>query len=361
MAHALTDHHHIIRRAIVKHKVYEVKTIGDSFMCAAHTPQQALEFAVTVQQDLHHYDWRTECIDRTYLEHQPGGSAWGPPQKCWNGLRVRVGIHFGSGDITLDPVTKGYDYYGTVVNAAARIESVCHGGQIGVSQVVYDALGGAFPGTVWMDLGEHILRGLAEPLHLYQVLPSELEARLFPPLRLELAAREAEKHEQQRTSCTTSFRPGPEGADFPRAPSVTVSGLHWVETHPLVLDGTISSEDLLIRSHTLLRGLTTLLGTQPQRFRETALRGFCDRLHVKNHGDEGLRLQETLQGIVQRILPAAVGGSAALPSSQQSFAPVNDLRSQASRNSFNIDVNSLSPSPKRPQNHFRELLTAEDV
>ena len=29
----------------------------------------------------------------------------------WNGLRVRIGIHFGRGDITYDTVTKGYDYY----------------------------------------------------------------------------------------------------------------------------------------------------------------------------------------------------------------------------------------------------------
>ena len=53
----------------------------------------------------------------------------------WNGLRVRVGIHCGYGEIRYDPVTKRYDYYGTVVNTAARIESVCHGGQIGISQV----------------------------------------------------------------------------------------------------------------------------------------------------------------------------------------------------------------------------------
>ncbi len=30
----------------------------------------------------------------------------------WNGFRVRVGIHYGLGDILVDEVTKGYDYYG---------------------------------------------------------------------------------------------------------------------------------------------------------------------------------------------------------------------------------------------------------
>lgn len=38
------------------------------------------------------------------------------------------------------------DYYGTVVNTAARVEAVCHGGQIGITQDVYDELEGEFPG-----------------------------------------------------------------------------------------------------------------------------------------------------------------------------------------------------------------------
>ena len=51
--------------------------------------------------------------------------------------------------------------------------SVCHGGQVGVSEAVYAALGGHFPGAVFTDLGPQPLRGLTEPLHMYQVLPEE--------------------------------------------------------------------------------------------------------------------------------------------------------------------------------------------
>lgn len=46
------------------------------------------------------------------------------------------------------------DYYGTVVNVAARIESVCHGGQVGVSQAVYDAVHHSLGNVVWDDLGQ---------------------------------------------------------------------------------------------------------------------------------------------------------------------------------------------------------------
>ena len=38
----------------------------------------------------------------------------------WRGLRVRIGLHYGKGDIAFDEVAKGYDYYGSVVNAASR-------------------------------------------------------------------------------------------------------------------------------------------------------------------------------------------------------------------------------------------------
>ena len=58
----------------------------------------------------------------------------------WHGIRVRIGIHYGIGDIRKDPVTRSYDYYGTVVNTAARVEGVGHGGQILISYPVYTAV-----------------------------------------------------------------------------------------------------------------------------------------------------------------------------------------------------------------------------
>ena len=82
---------------------------------------------------------------------------------------MRCGLHYGKGEAQYDAVTKGYDYYGTVVNAAARIESVCHGGQVGVSEAFWEAVGGSFAGTTVVDLGDNELRGLNGPLRLYQV------------------------------------------------------------------------------------------------------------------------------------------------------------------------------------------------
>ena len=73
---------------------------------------------------LWHQVYRTQTEDQSYLPDY---------FRKWRGLRVRVGLHYGQANIILDEVTKGYDYYGTVVNAASRIESVAHGAQVSLS------------------------------------------------------------------------------------------------------------------------------------------------------------------------------------------------------------------------------------
>eukprot|EP00668_Euglena_longa_P047060 GGOE01062851.1.p1 GENE.GGOE01062851.1~~GGOE01062851.1.p1 ORF type:complete len:388 (+),score=124.39 GGOE01062851.1:587-1750(+) len=333
MANALHVHHELIRRLILKHKLYEVKTIGDSFMCATHSAINAVEFALHLQRELFEYDWGTKAIDTAYLQqHQQQHEDKRRLQSHsgWNGLRVRVGIHFGLGTVHLDPVTKGYDYYGTVVNTAARVEAVCHGGQIGITQDVYDALKGEFPGAALTDLGRQILRGLAEPVHLYQLVPWELSERTFPPLRLEYAAG-VEVEEPPASVHSAKMSPAPSrGQVIPvaehspvsprshgRSPTHARTGIMgaptWVESHPLVSSGQLTAEDVTVRYLTVQKALMTLLETQTQRVREMVLHSFCERLQVRNTGCDGARLEDTIHGIVQRVLPSALTAACAAP------------------------------------------------
>eukprot|EP00742_Colponemidia_sp_Colp-10_P012360 GILJ01013868.1.p1 GENE.GILJ01013868.1~~GILJ01013868.1.p1 ORF type:complete len:1269 (-),score=223.25 GILJ01013868.1:678-3974(-) len=120
-------------------------------------------------------------------------------KRNWKGLRVRVGVHFGTGRIQKDLVSGGYDYYGTVVNTAARVEGVGHGGQVLVTEAVVEEL---YPGlskrlapaanhpvedlaAILLPLGPQPLRGLQEPIALYQMLPTRFAERRFGPLRLD--------------------------------------------------------------------------------------------------------------------------------------------------------------------------------
>lgn len=54
----------------------------------------------------------------------------------FKGLRVRMGVHVGEARCSKDPITRCWEYYGPPVNAAARITSMAHGGQILISYAV---------------------------------------------------------------------------------------------------------------------------------------------------------------------------------------------------------------------------------
>ncbi|NEJ83450.1 hypothetical protein GR268_44075, partial [Rhizobium leguminosarum] len=64
-------------------------------------------------------------------------------QVVFKGLRVRMGLHAGSPKVVRDPMTSRVDYGGPVVDAAARITAMAHGGQVVLSRAVYDELSGA--------------------------------------------------------------------------------------------------------------------------------------------------------------------------------------------------------------------------
>ncbi|HZT92477.1 MAG TPA: tetratricopeptide repeat protein [Gaiellaceae bacterium] len=83
-------------------------------------------------------------------------------------LRPRIGIHTG------EPLLTDGGYVGMDVHRAARIASAGHGGQILVSQVTRDLVGG----DDLVDLGDHRLKDLTRPERIYQV-----GAGAFAPLK----------------------------------------------------------------------------------------------------------------------------------------------------------------------------------
>eukprot|EP00667_Euglena_gracilis_P001257 EG_transcript_1259 len=196
MSRCMQVHHELIRGLIKEHGLYEVKTIGDSFMVTTTSAQEALHFALDIQTTFYEYEWDWEEADEYYQEttlaFTKSGSAESEYNKLWNGLRIRIGIHYGTGDVTYDEVSKGYDYYGTVVNTAARIEAVAHGGQIIVSQDVMNALPDMLDPAIGnaTKVGTYPLRGVVDPPVLVEVKPTRLQGRTYPPLRVEDCADE---------------------------------------------------------------------------------------------------------------------------------------------------------------------------
>eukprot|EP00667_Euglena_gracilis_P013922 EG_transcript_14388 len=201
MSRCVQAHHELIRALIKKHQLYEVKTVGDSFVVTTSNAQEALLFALDVQTTLYDYNWDWDEVDDFYRDTTMAFTKVCEDEysELWNGLRVRIGIHYGMGDVMYDEVSKGYDYYGNVVNAAARIEALAHGGQTVVTADLLAALPTPLDCTVALTtpLGTVPLRGVAEPPALVEVTPAALEGRAYPPLRVQLATSELPLMEEE--------------------------------------------------------------------------------------------------------------------------------------------------------------------
>jgi class 3 adenylate cyclase len=157
----LEAHNRILREALARSGGAEVKTEGDAFMIAFASASDAVRFALAAQEALHAAPWPAEAGE----------------------LLVRMGLHTGDPIAVADPATGRMDYFGPVVNRAARVASAAHGGQVLLTEATRAGAEAALAGAAVADLGEHRLRGLERPERLFQALPAPLAGRAFPPPR----------------------------------------------------------------------------------------------------------------------------------------------------------------------------------
>ena len=87
-------------------------------------------------------------------------------------LRVRMGIATGEAEL------RDGDYFGAVLNRAARVMAAGHGGQILLDGQTAGLLGG----VDLVDLGLRRLRDIAQPVQVFQVKAPGLREE-FPPVR----------------------------------------------------------------------------------------------------------------------------------------------------------------------------------
>jgi class 3 adenylate cyclase len=150
MRASLGLHDEVLRRAIESRRGHVVKGTGDGMFAVFGSAVDAVDAAVDAQLALGEVDW-------------PDGIL----------VRVRMGLHVGSATV------RDGDYFSPDVNRAARLMSAAHGGQIVCSSTVSDQVTERF---TLVDLGEHQLRDLESPLHVFQVTAPGLSS-VFPPLR----------------------------------------------------------------------------------------------------------------------------------------------------------------------------------
>jgi class 3 adenylate cyclase len=140
MRAALAAHDEVLRTAIGAHDGLLFSHTGDGVAAAFASPRSAVDGAVAAQRRLQ--------------------------------LPVRMGVATGEAEL------RDGDYFGTVLNRAARVMAAGHGGQILVADSTAGLLGGVKP----VDLGARRLRDVASPITVFQLQAPGLRAA-FPTLR----------------------------------------------------------------------------------------------------------------------------------------------------------------------------------
>ena len=140
MRAALAAHDEVLRGVIEAHGGWLFKHTGDGVCAAFASPRSAVDAAVAAQRELE--------------------------------LPVRMGLATGEAEL------RGADYFGAVLNRAARVMAAGHGGQI----LLAESTAGLLSGVDLVDLGPRRFRDLPTPIAVFQVRAAGLRAE-FPTLR----------------------------------------------------------------------------------------------------------------------------------------------------------------------------------
>jgi predicted ATPase len=140
MRKALAAHDEVLRKAIEAHEGWLFKHTGDGVCAAFASPRSAVDAAVAAQRALE--------------------------------LPVRMGIATGEAEL------RGADYFGAVLNRAARVMAAGHGGQI----LLAESTAVLISGVDLVDLGPRRLRDLPTAVGVFQVRAAGLRTE-FPALR----------------------------------------------------------------------------------------------------------------------------------------------------------------------------------
>jgi predicted ATPase/class 3 adenylate cyclase/DNA-binding CsgD family transcriptional regulator len=141
MAAASVRHHRIVREQVEASGGRVFKTVGEAHRAVFADPVAALSSAVAIQRAV-------------------GAESWAASLP----IRVCIALHSGA------CAEREGDYAGPVVNRAARLLDVGHGGQVLVTAAAYALLADRLPGGIGLrDLGEQRLRDLARAERVFQV------------------------------------------------------------------------------------------------------------------------------------------------------------------------------------------------
>lgn len=135
----LRKHNQLLRPILFRHNGREVKTMGDAFLVEFDSALEATKCSIEMQKVLHRHN-----------EHVK------------EKLLVRIGVHVG------DVIHRKEDIFGDAVNIASRIEPLADGGDICISEQVYDQVRNKIPFSL-TKLESRDFKNVAFPIDVYRV------------------------------------------------------------------------------------------------------------------------------------------------------------------------------------------------
>ena len=134
----------VLEESISAHRGHIFSSAGDGVVAEFPSVVEAIRCAVEIQN---------EIAERNASVSEDGR------------MQLRIGVNLG------DVIAEDNNLYGTGVNVAVRLEQLAEPGGICISQTVYDQVRKIVE-IPFEDIGEHRLKNIAEPVHVYRILPS---------------------------------------------------------------------------------------------------------------------------------------------------------------------------------------------
>jgi len=188
-------HDKCLEDAIYKFNGYVVNKVGDLYFAVFSSANEAIQAACMLQENLFNAVWPGYFTKNKAILSKFAGT----PDRLFNGIRVRVGVHIAECGADVNPydgapesmickpnIVLSVDYQGNAVSMAERIMDMGAGGQILITGAVHKAaeefLSSNESKFHITDHGVQKIKGLRD-IQVFEVQPDSLSGRLFPELQ----------------------------------------------------------------------------------------------------------------------------------------------------------------------------------
>lgn len=145
-ARRLGEHFAVLHPLVGRHGGRIVKTMGDGLLAEFPSAVASVECAIALQRLMARRNARISVDER---------------------MAFRIGIHL------TEVMVQGDDILGEGVNLASRLEALARPGGICLSRAAWEQVKGRVD-LDFADLGEHLLKNVPEPVHVFSVDPGQL-------------------------------------------------------------------------------------------------------------------------------------------------------------------------------------------